>query len=180
MGDFTTEAFTLLAIGIVLILLRTYARITTVGFRGLKPDDYIMLLAMVSNRFLPLLPLSLCLHASFLSLCSSLLHLSPESSLSSKSPIASPSPSPARRFTIGIGSVRPRNRRCLLRRRAFPRPRQQRDDRSRAPDSRPYERRICTPSWREQIANCGVEFVYVVVVAVEVGDEYFLYSFDVG
>jgi hypothetical protein len=82
MGDFTTEAFTLLAIGIVLILLRTYARITTVGFRGLKPDDYIMLLAMVSNRFLPLLPLSLCLHASFLSLCSSLLHLSPESSLS--------------------------------------------------------------------------------------------------
>lgn len=48
MGNFTTEAFTLLAIGLCIIALRCYARLTTVGLRGLKPDDYIMVVAAVS------------------------------------------------------------------------------------------------------------------------------------
>jgi hypothetical protein len=47
MSDFTTEAFTLLGVGISLIFLRTYARLSTVGLSGLKGDDYIMLLASV-------------------------------------------------------------------------------------------------------------------------------------
>lgn len=47
MSDFTTEAFTLLGVGVTLIFLRTYARLTTVGLKGMKPDDYIMLLAAV-------------------------------------------------------------------------------------------------------------------------------------
>jgi hypothetical protein len=47
MSDFTTEAFTLLGVGVTIIFLRTYARLTTVGFKGMKPDDYIMLLAAV-------------------------------------------------------------------------------------------------------------------------------------
>lgn len=46
---FTTEAFSLLGVGITTIGVRTYARCSTVGFRGLKPDDYLMLGAAVST-----------------------------------------------------------------------------------------------------------------------------------
>lgn len=50
MSDFTTEAFTLLELGLVIIGARTWARISQVGFRGLEPDDYLMLLAAVSRE----------------------------------------------------------------------------------------------------------------------------------
>ena len=44
---FTTEAFSLLGVGIFVIALRSYARITSVGFRGLQFDDYLMCVAAV-------------------------------------------------------------------------------------------------------------------------------------
>ena len=47
MDSFTTEAFTLLAIGLFFIFLRTYARLSNIGMSGFKADDYLMLLAAV-------------------------------------------------------------------------------------------------------------------------------------
>lgn len=47
MSSFTTEAFTLLGIGLGFIFLRTYARLTKTGMSGFKADDYLMLLAAV-------------------------------------------------------------------------------------------------------------------------------------
>ncbi|KAJ6113234.1 hypothetical protein N7523_006551 [Penicillium sp. IBT 18751x] len=47
MGDFVTEAFTLLAVAIVIIGLRTTARWIMVGPKNFQPDDYLMLLACV-------------------------------------------------------------------------------------------------------------------------------------
>ncbi|KAK4169641.1 hypothetical protein QBC43DRAFT_37082 [Cladorrhinum sp. PSN259] len=47
MGDFVTEAFALLGVGLLIIGLRLYVRISTVGFRCLQPDDYLMALAAV-------------------------------------------------------------------------------------------------------------------------------------
>ncbi|KAK3938148.1 hypothetical protein QBC46DRAFT_292996 [Diplogelasinospora grovesii] len=44
---FVTEAFTLLGVGLMVIGLRSYARISTVGFRGLQADDYLMVLGAV-------------------------------------------------------------------------------------------------------------------------------------
>ncbi|OTA82176.1 hypothetical protein M434DRAFT_84918 [Hypoxylon sp. CO27-5] len=41
MLQFTIEAWTLLSIGIVVTMLRTYARIKAVGIRGLQADDYL-------------------------------------------------------------------------------------------------------------------------------------------
>ncbi|KAH7161786.1 hypothetical protein EDB81DRAFT_785532 [Dactylonectria macrodidyma] len=40
---FASEAFTLLSIGIMIILFRTYARIRQVGVRNFEADDYLML-----------------------------------------------------------------------------------------------------------------------------------------
>lgn len=51
MNSFTTEAFSLLGIGIATIAVRTYARWSAVGFGGFKPDDYLMLVAGVSVSF---------------------------------------------------------------------------------------------------------------------------------
>ncbi|KAF5516769.1 hypothetical protein CGCS363_v001848 [Colletotrichum siamense] len=42
--DFATEAFALLGVGLGVIALRTYARISAVGVRHLQVDDYLMLL----------------------------------------------------------------------------------------------------------------------------------------
>lgn len=39
---FATEAWTLLAIGLVVTLLRTYSRVRSVGFGGLRADDYLV------------------------------------------------------------------------------------------------------------------------------------------
>jgi len=48
MAEFVTEAFTLLAIAIVVIAVRTYARVTSAGLRNFQLDDYLMLGAAVS------------------------------------------------------------------------------------------------------------------------------------
>ncbi|KAK2779289.1 hypothetical protein CKAH01_11370 [Colletotrichum kahawae] len=42
--DFATEAFALLGVGLGVIALRTYARISAVGVRHLQADDYLMLI----------------------------------------------------------------------------------------------------------------------------------------
>ncbi|KAI1458631.1 hypothetical protein F4805DRAFT_120182 [Annulohypoxylon moriforme] len=42
MLQFTIEAWTLLSIGLVITMLRTYARIKAVGFKGLQADDYLV------------------------------------------------------------------------------------------------------------------------------------------
>ncbi len=49
MDSFTVEAFTLLTIGIAAIAIRLYSRWSSVGVRGLKLDDYLMLVAGVST-----------------------------------------------------------------------------------------------------------------------------------
>lgn len=45
--NFIAEAFTLLAIGLVVIAIRLYSRILTVGVRKLAADDYLMIVAGV-------------------------------------------------------------------------------------------------------------------------------------
>lgn len=45
--SFAAEAFTLLALGIVVISLRTYARAEQEGIRNLMIDDYLMLLVII-------------------------------------------------------------------------------------------------------------------------------------
>ncbi|PSN68241.1 hypothetical protein BS50DRAFT_573179 [Corynespora cassiicola Philippines] len=45
--SFTTEAFTLLAVGISVVVIRTTARALAVGFRGFHFDDYLMPCATV-------------------------------------------------------------------------------------------------------------------------------------
>ena len=45
--NFVAEAFSLLAIGIVIIILRLFSRIITVGIRKLAADDYLMIVAGV-------------------------------------------------------------------------------------------------------------------------------------
>lgn len=52
MDSFTTEAFALLGIGLGFIILRTYARISVVGFRRLEADDYLMVVAAVRDSCL--------------------------------------------------------------------------------------------------------------------------------
>ena len=47
MDSFTTEAFTLLSLGVLIVALRTYARWTSVGPRNFMADDYLMLVAVV-------------------------------------------------------------------------------------------------------------------------------------
>lgn len=44
---FTTEAWTLLAIGLFITILRTYARARAVGLKGLQADDYLVWVAAV-------------------------------------------------------------------------------------------------------------------------------------
>ena len=46
---FSTEAWTLLAVGLSVILLRTYSRLRSVGFKGLRPDDFLVWLAGVRS-----------------------------------------------------------------------------------------------------------------------------------
>lgn len=54
MEAFVTEAFTLLGVGLLFIGLRTYVRISTVGWKGLQADDYLMWFAAVCFWFLGL------------------------------------------------------------------------------------------------------------------------------
>lgn len=46
--NFVIEAFTLLAVGILVVMLRTYARVQAVGLQKLQPDDYLVWFATVS------------------------------------------------------------------------------------------------------------------------------------
>ena len=50
--NFVAEAFSLLAIGIVIIVLRLVSRIITVGVRKLAADDFLMIVAGVCFRTL--------------------------------------------------------------------------------------------------------------------------------
>ncbi|KAK3323827.1 hypothetical protein B0T19DRAFT_443294 [Cercophora scortea] len=45
--NFSVEAYTLLGVGLAIIALRLYTRITTVGFGRLQADDYLMVLAAI-------------------------------------------------------------------------------------------------------------------------------------
>ncbi|KAK0744065.1 hypothetical protein B0T18DRAFT_439717 [Schizothecium vesticola] len=47
MGAFVTEAFALLGVGLLFIGLRSYVRISTVGWKGLQADDYLMWFAAI-------------------------------------------------------------------------------------------------------------------------------------
>lgn len=49
MSEFVTEAFTLLGVAIVIIGLRTTARCIMVGPKNFQADDYLMLVACVSD-----------------------------------------------------------------------------------------------------------------------------------
>lgn len=48
--SFSTEAWTLLAVAILVTSIRMYARIDGVGFRGLQPDDYLVVVGVVCFR----------------------------------------------------------------------------------------------------------------------------------
>jgi hypothetical protein len=47
--QFNIEAFTLLGIGLTITVLRTYVRISSVGWRRLQVDDYLVWFAAVRN-----------------------------------------------------------------------------------------------------------------------------------
>ncbi|KAK6829372.1 hypothetical protein PG987_009956 [Apiospora arundinis] len=65
MDAFTIEAFALLGIGLAVIGLRTYWRLSTVGIRNLKADDYLMLLAAIwGSRLSPILRFMLTISIS--------------------------------------------------------------------------------------------------------------------
>lgn len=44
---FISEAFTYLAISILVVFFRVYCRVKQTGFSNIGPDDYLMLLALV-------------------------------------------------------------------------------------------------------------------------------------
>lgn len=48
--NFIAEAFTLLAIALVVIALRWVSRVLTVGFSNLAVDDYLMIIAGVCHQ----------------------------------------------------------------------------------------------------------------------------------
>lgn len=59
MSEFVTEAFTLLAVAIVIIALRTTARWIMVGPKNFQADDYVMLVACVCiNQYVLLIALA--------------------------------------------------------------------------------------------------------------------------
>lgn len=47
---FNVEAFTLLGIGTAITALRSYARLSQVGFKGLWADDYLVVAGLVSRE----------------------------------------------------------------------------------------------------------------------------------
>lgn len=48
---FATELWTLFSIGAAFTVLRTYARITAVGVKQLRPDDYFVWVGVVGFTF---------------------------------------------------------------------------------------------------------------------------------
>ncbi len=53
---FVTEDFTLFAVGLVVTITRTFARVKQVGFKGLQGDDYLVWVAMVCSALSALFP----------------------------------------------------------------------------------------------------------------------------
>jgi hypothetical protein len=49
--QFNIEAFTLLGVGLMITVLRTYIRISSVGWRRLQVDDYLVWFAAVRNPY---------------------------------------------------------------------------------------------------------------------------------
>lgn len=47
--EFNSEVFALLALGILITALRTYSRISSVGFKNLQLDDLLVWLAAVTH-----------------------------------------------------------------------------------------------------------------------------------
>lgn len=47
LATFNTELWTLYAFGVLVTILRTYARVKAVGFRDLRADDFLVWLAIV-------------------------------------------------------------------------------------------------------------------------------------
>lgn len=47
--QFNIEAFTLLGVGLLVTILRTYARVRAVGVKRLQVDDYLIWFAAVRN-----------------------------------------------------------------------------------------------------------------------------------
>jgi hypothetical protein len=45
--QFTVEVWTLLAVAALVTMLRTYARVRSVGFKRFQPDDYLVWVALV-------------------------------------------------------------------------------------------------------------------------------------
>lgn len=52
--SFTTEAFTLLGVGIAIIAFRVFARVIAVGVKGFQFDDYLMCVAAVCTILPPI------------------------------------------------------------------------------------------------------------------------------
>ncbi|RYP73648.1 hypothetical protein DL771_003536 [Monosporascus sp. 5C6A] len=46
MKEFNTEAWTLLSIGLLVTIIRTFGRVKALGFKGLQPDDYLVWLGV--------------------------------------------------------------------------------------------------------------------------------------
>lgn len=49
MSAYVVESWTLFSVGAVVIFMRLVARLKMVGFAGLKPDDYLMFIGLVST-----------------------------------------------------------------------------------------------------------------------------------
>lgn len=49
MNPRAVEAFVMMALGIMVVALRLHVRISTVGWKKLQPDDYLMVLAAVTH-----------------------------------------------------------------------------------------------------------------------------------
>lgn len=54
---FNVEAFALLGVALAITGLRLYVRISSVGFKGLWADDYLVVMAAVSCPSFPVRPL---------------------------------------------------------------------------------------------------------------------------
>jgi len=46
---FNTQLWTFYAIAVIIVILRTWARVKSVGLKHLRPDDYIIWFAIVST-----------------------------------------------------------------------------------------------------------------------------------
>lgn len=53
MDSLLLESWTLYGLGVIVVIARLVTRYRLVGFRGAKPDDYLMILAMVRCTFVP-------------------------------------------------------------------------------------------------------------------------------